>query len=88
MRRARVDKQPGVDDVTKQYLYELSYKDFAEENNLSIGTNAFLLPTDRDEIHIGTASIDIFSSLGDIRLHDIEVILKLCYEMYEIYLGK
>lgn len=84
-----VDKQPGVGDITKQYLYELAYKDFAKENNLVIDSNAFLMPTDgKEEKKIGTASIDIFYGLGDIRLHDIDVILKPCEEMYEIYLEK
>ena len=81
-----VDKQPGVGDVTKQYLYELSYKDFAEENNLSIETNAFLLPTDGEENRVGIASMDIFYALENVRLHDIDIILKPCEEMYEIYL--
>ena len=84
-----VDKQPGVGDVTKQYLYELAYKDFAKENNLVIESNAFLMPTDeKEEKKLGMASIDIFSSLGDIRLLDIDVILKPCEEMYRIYLEK
>lgn len=84
-----IDKQPGVGDVTKQYLYELAYKDFANENNLVIDSNAFLMPTDgKEEKKIGTASMDIFYGLGDIRLHDIDVILKPCEEMYEIYLEK
>lgn len=84
-----VDKQPGVGDITKQYLYELAYKDFAKENNLIIDFNAFLMPTDgKEEKKVGTASIDIFYGLGDIRLHDIDVILKPCEEMYEIYLEK
>lgn len=84
-----VDKQPGVGDITKQYLYELAYKDFAKENNLVIDSNAFLMPTDeKEEKKVGTASIDIFYGLGDIRLHDIDVILKPCEEMYEIYLEK
>lgn len=84
-----VNKQPGVGDVTKQYLYELSYKDFAKENNLSIETNAFLMPTDcKEEIKIGTASMEIFHSLGNINVHDIEVILKSCENMYEKYLNQ
>lgn len=84
-----VDKQPGVGDITKQYLYELAYKDFAKENNLVIDSNAFLMPTDgQEEKKVGTASIDIFYGLGDIRLHDIDVILKPCEEMYAIYLEK
>lgn len=84
-----VDKQPGVGDITKQYLYELAYKDFAKENNLVIDSNAFLMPTDgKEEKKVGTASMDIFHILEDIRLHDIDVILKPCEKMYEIYLEK
>ncbi len=84
-----VDKQPGVGDITKQYLYELAYKDFAKENNLVIDSNAFLMPTEgNEEKKVGTASMDIFYGLGDVRLHDIDVILKPCEEMYEIYLEK
>lgn len=47
------------------------------------------MPTDgKEEKKVETASIDIFYCLGDIQLHDIDVILKPCEEMYEIYLEK
>ena len=83
-----VKNQPGVGDITKQYLYELAFKEFAQENELSINANAFLMPTDSDEeISLGTASMEIFHNLGDINLHDIEVILKPCEEMYSRYLN-
>lgn len=83
-----VKSQPGVGDITKQYLYELAFKEFAQENELSINANAFLMPTDEDkEIRLGTASMEIFHTLGDINLHDIEVILKPCEEMYRKYLN-
>lgn len=82
-----VKKQPGVGDVTKQYLYELAFKEFVKENDLSIDTNAFLMPTDEnEEIKLGTASMEIFHTLGEVNLRDIEVILKPCEEMYEQYL--
>ena len=32
--------------------------------------------------------MEIFHNLGDINLHDIEVILKPCEEMYKSYLNK
>lgn len=82
-----VKNQPGVGDVTKQYLYELSYKEFANENSLNINTNAFLMPTsDKYEKRIGYASMELFNTLGDIKLNDIEVILKPAEEMYKTYL--
>lgn len=84
-----VKNQPGVGDITKQYLYELAYKDFAEENNLSIGNNAFLMPTDSmDEIRIGTVRMEIFHQLGGVDFKDIEVILMPCVEMYRKYLER
>ena len=70
-------------------MYELAFIDFAKENNLSINENAFLMPTDeKEEIRLGTVSMEIFHNLGDINLHDIEVILKPCEEMYKSYLNK
>ena len=69
-------------------MYELAFKEFAQENNLTKKTNAFLMPTDGDkDIKLGTASMEIFHNLCDINLHDIEVILKPCEEMYSIYLN-
>lgn len=83
-----VKNQPGVGDITKQYLYELAFKEFAQENELSINANAFLMPTDGDkEIRLGTASMEIFHNLGDINLRDIDVVLKPCEEMYRKYLN-
>lgn len=82
-----VKNQPGVGDITKQYLYELAFNEFAKENQLSININAFLMPTDGDEeVRLGTASMEIFHDLRDKNLHDIEVILKPCEEMYDKYL--
>jgi hypothetical protein len=70
-------------------LYELVYKDFAKENKLVIDSNAFLMSTnEKEEKKIGTVSTEIFYGLENIRLHDIDVILKPCEEMYEIYLKK
>ncbi len=84
-----VKNQPGVGDVTKQYLYELAYKTFAEENNLNIDNNAFLMPTEgEEEIRLGSASMEIFHDLGDIKFRDIEVILKPCEKMYRKYLER
>lgn len=78
---------PGVGDVTKQYLYELAYKEFAAENNLEIKTNAFLMPTESDEIiQLGNVSMKLFNTYYDVELNDIEVILLPHTKIYECYL--
>lgn len=79
---------PGVGDVTKQYLYELAYTKFAQENNLKIKSNAFLFPTDdKVEKSIGFVNFDLLHSFGEIKLKEIELILKPCEEMYYKYLN-
>lgn len=84
-----VSRQPGVGDITKQYLYELAYKELAEENNLLIDKNAFVMPSDSsEEESIGIASINLFSIYDETTtFNDIEVILKPCEDMFEKYLN-
>ena len=36
--------QPGLESITKQYLYELAYREFIKENHFKGVKNAFLLP--------------------------------------------
>ncbi|MCU7558188.1 LlaJI family restriction endonuclease [Macrococcus capreoli] len=84
-----VRNHPGISDVTKQYLYELSYKAFAEENGLNIVKNAFLLPSEYDEeVNLGTVDLDIFSLLTETTFNEIEVILVSANNYYREYLLK
>ena len=63
--------QPGVEDVSKQYLYHLAYKDFIEEHGMT-SINAFISPTDQTESSVvGTAEMPIFS---DLKLPAIQVV--------------
>ncbi|MFR9276173.1 LlaJI family restriction endonuclease [Finegoldia magna] len=78
---------PGVGDVTKQYLYELAYKEFALENNLNINRNAFLMPTEEDKaIRLGTVSMELFKVYNQLNFNDIEVILLPHEKIYDSYL--
>ena len=80
-----IKHQPGIEDITKQYLYELAYKKFITLNNLKMIENAFLFPTDEiEEKEVGYATFDIF--LG-IDLKEIKVIFKPCSKMFEKYLS-
>lgn len=78
---------PGVRDVTKQYLYELAYKEFALENNLNINRNAFLMPTEEDKaIRLGKVSMGLFKIYNQLNFNDIEVILLPHEKIYDSYL--
>lgn len=76
----------SVNDITKQYLYEQSYKKFAQENKLNINKNVFLLPTDdENESSLGYINFEIFNNF---KLNDIEIILKSCKNMFIEYLKR
>lgn len=76
--------QPGVGDVTKQYLYQLAYKNFISQNQIDDVKNCFLLPTElTDVVNLGIASLFMLSSLG---LADIQIRLLPAAKLYELYL--
>ncbi len=78
--------QPGVNDVTKQYLYQLAYKSFLIDHNINEVKNSFLIPAQTNTIvNKGTVKMDILSSLG---LQDIQVLQLPAKKMFEFYLSR
>lgn len=62
---------PGIDSITKQYLYELAYREFIDEHGIKCIANCFLLPTAKDEvIEQEAVSLGILNKQG---LQDIQV---------------
>ena len=81
---------PGVEDISKQYLYELAYRDLIKRNNLKIKENAFIMPTDKkmenqDALfeEIGEVEFGIFENM---EFKPIRVKLASATKMYEKYL--
>ncbi len=83
-----IKHQPGIGDITKQYLYELAYQRLANENNIDININAFLMPYDsKSEKKLGVVSLSLFSKYNmNNKLNDIDIILKPCELVFEKYL--
>jgi hypothetical protein len=53
----KMRKQPGLESVTKQFLYQTAYKDFVLDHGFTSVVNAFLVPTCDDEpFEIGRVS--------------------------------
>lgn len=76
--------QPGIESITKQYLYQLAYQPLVEEHQIHTVRNCFLMPTSAPEIiEKGTASLAMLSNLG---LQDIQVRLIPATTMYRHYL--
>ena len=57
--------QPGIESVTKQYLYQLAYKEFISEHKFSAVKNCFLMPTEENAIvDKESVSLQMLSKLG------------------------
>lgn len=83
----KINGQPGVGDIIKQYLYELAFKELAEENEYSF-TNQFIVPADdipNDNQAIAEVSLPIFDNQN---LSIITMIERDCKEIFEEYLTK
>ena len=77
--------QPGIESVTKQYLYQLAYQKFISDHAFEGVENCFLMPTEeKNIIHKGVASMQMLSALG---LQDIKVRSLPADMVYEHYLS-
>ena len=81
--------QPGVGDVTKQYLYQLAYRKFVEANKIDKVRNCFLMPTEDEGvdgvIKKGSVRMDM---LGALELEQIQIRQLSARRMYAYYLAK
>lgn len=77
--------QPGIESITKQYLYQLAYQEFIIDSGFKKVKNCFLMPTGESEvINKETVHMGMFFSLG---LQDIEVRFLPTSIAYEYYLS-
>lgn len=77
--------QPGIESVTKQYLYQLAYQKFIADHAFEGVENCFLMPTENKEIaNRGEVSMEILSALG---LQNIKVRLLPADMVYSHYLS-
>lgn len=47
---SKMEGQPGLESVTKQFLYQSAYKDFVLDHKFDYVVNAFLVPTASDDL--------------------------------------
>ena len=82
-----LSNQPGVGDVTKQYLYQLAYNDFIIKNKFKHVKNAFLMPTeDKDSHLIGEARMNMLQGLSNPPLINISVVQLSAKKVFNSYL--
>ncbi|MRI86523.1 LlaJI family restriction endonuclease [Aerococcaceae bacterium WS4759] len=81
--------QPGIGDITKQYLYEQGYKAIAELNDYKF-TNTFIIPKDELEddkgegVVFAKVSLPIFNKMG---LSSIKTVARDSEILFELYLN-
>ncbi|WP_436894287.1 LlaJI family restriction endonuclease [Staphylococcus gallinarum] len=81
----KVVGQPGINDITKQYLYELAFEKIISLNQLTV-KNQFIMPKDdfvEDGKVVAHVQLDMFSSWG---LEPIGIVLRDCQTMFNDYL--
>lgn len=77
--------QPGIESVTKQYLYQLAYQKFINGHGFKEVKNCFLMPTENTEVELkGEASMEMLSNLG---LQNIKVRFIPATMAYDHYLS-
>lgn len=82
----KVVGQPGVGDVTKQYLYQLAYDDFIVKQGYKYIQNMFFCPQETPEKNYGYVEMDMLRQIGDKKLENIAVVKLCASEMYDLYL--
>lgn len=76
--------QPGISDITKQYLYQLAYKKFIDLHSINDVKNCFLMPTEQlDVIDKGYTNMEMLNEIG---LKPIQIRQLPATKMYEYYL--
>lgn len=77
--------QPGIESITKQYLYQLSYQRFIKEHKFAKVRNVFLMPTEENEVlNKGEVSMEMLKALG---LQNIKVRFIPARTAFEHYLS-
>ncbi len=82
----KVTGQPGVGDVTKQYLYQLAYDDFITKQGYKYVQNMFFCPQESSEPDYGYVEMKMLHTIGDKNLENIAVVKLCAEEMYDLYL--
>ena len=76
---------PGVEDVTKQYLYQRAFSKYIAEENYDMTHSVFLFPTEDGLMRkLGVVTLDFMKSLN---LEDIKLIALPAPWVFDMYIG-
>lgn len=79
---SRVKGNPGIEDITKQYLYHAALKKYISKNKINKVFNAFLFPSDL-ETHIqGVVELEFMRIFSDIDINLIQLNVEEVIKLY------
>ena len=77
---------PGIEDIDKQYLYEVAFKPFLDSHGVQQVQNIFLLPTEGDNLEYrGYVEFTMLKNLG---CENIKIILLPAKRVFSSYLNE
>lgn len=82
----QVINNPGIGDLSKQYMYELALKEFCDLNSIKYCINVFIIPSFRSTYNLGKVELNFLNGIQNltciklIKLDIIEVINIYCNE--------
>ena len=86
LEKKKILGQPGIESITKQYLYQLAYKSFIEKHGFKENSikNCFLFPTTDDNVRkLGVVRMVMLDEIG---LENIHIISLPAQKVYDLYL--
>ena len=82
-KNGNVKGQPGIESITKQYLYHLAFKEFIDLHNFDNVKNCFLFPSDsHSPKKIGFVELKMLKNKG---LNNIQIILLPSKNIYKLF---
>lgn len=79
-----LEGQPGIESITKQYLYELAFKEFVELHAFDCVKNCFLFPSNSSNFeNRGIVELKFLKNMG---LENIQIILLPVKKMNQLFL--
>ena len=83
--------QPGIESITKQYLYQLAYQKIIDHYRITTITNAFLFPTEQEEVeNRGIVTLPMMEAITvgeNKKLSPIQVVFLPAKKVFDCYLS-
>ena len=78
----RVSGQPGIESITKQYLYHMAYESFLQYFGVSSVNNVFLFPIDGGSQRLGRVRLPMLHKITEMDIEAVALNANIVWEKY------